>query len=194
MILLSASNPSPDSDGTTFSGPAVYAVTLAGDTATLRPVLFGDSTATDAVTGKRVTLNLSDPDSGEVVPRSVPRSVPRFGGDFVLDSQGDGELVFVAHPGGPDQHNTVLTRNAQVDDTAFVTDPHGMLFVVDNANNDIVAIRGSFRRGEAFSAVPSGSPTPAALDELNLGNGDETPFAIGIGSPHGVLFVPGDRD
>lgn len=180
MILLSASNPSPDSDGTTFSG----------DTATLRPVLFGDSTATDAVTGKRVTLNLSDPDSGEVVPRSVPR----FGGDFVLDSQGDGELVFVAHPGGADQHNTVLTRNAQVDDTAFVTDPHGMLFVVDNANNDIVAIRGSFRRGEAFSAVPSGSPTPAALDESNLGNGDETPFAIGIGSPHGVLFVPGDRD
>jgi hypothetical protein len=190
VILISASAPAPDANGTTFSGPALYAVTLAGDTATVRPVLFDNSTATDAVTGKQVTLNLSDPDSSEIVPDSVPR----FGGDLLLDSQGDGQLVFVAHPGRHDQHDTVLNLNAQVDDSAFATDPHGTLFVVDSATNDILAIRGSFHRGEAFSSVPSGSPTPTALDSLNLANGQVTEFATGIGSPKGLLFVAGDEN
>src|SRR5262249_16061821 len=44
--------------------------------------------ASDA--GKRVTLALTDPDSNGVVPSSSPE----FAGDFMLNSQGDEELIF----------------------------------------------------------------------------------------------------
>ena len=61
-------------------------------------VFADNATATDALTGKRVTLNLSDPHSSE----NVPHAVPRFGGDFLLDSQGDKQLVFLRKPGSED--------------------------------------------------------------------------------------------
>jgi hypothetical protein len=39
--------------------------------------------------------------------------------------------------------------------------------------------------------VPSGSPTPTLLGHLDLATGAVTPFATGIGSPKGLLFLSG---
>ena len=56
--------------------------------------LFNDNSTAKAVNGPHagtnVTLALTDPDSNEVVPHVSPK----FGGDFMLDSQGDRELIF----------------------------------------------------------------------------------------------------
>lgn len=187
-IFITASAPAPDADGTTYSKPALYTARLANGTATVTPVLMDNASAVDAVTGKTGTLNLSDPDSSEIVPHAVPR----FGGDLLLDSQGDGELVFLKHPGKKNQQVTVLNLNTQVDDSAFATDPRGTLDVVDGANNDVIAITGPFRPGQAFTAVPSGSPTPTALGSLNLSTGQVTEFGTGFGSPKGLLFEAGN--
>ena len=40
--------------------------------------------------GKSINLALTDPDSNEVVPWVAPK----YAGDFMLDSQGDQELIF----------------------------------------------------------------------------------------------------
>ena len=176
-VYITASNPAADANGTTYSRPALYRATLADGHVTLTPVLLDNSVATDAVTGKQVTLNLSDPDSSEIVPHSVPR----FGGDLLLDSQGDSELIFVAHPGRPEQKLTVLPVADQLDDTAFASSTEGTLYAVDNKGNRVIAIHGPFRRGEAFT---SGS----TLDTLNLGTGAVTTFATGVASK-GLLFV-----
>ena len=191
VIYLSASNPSPDANGTTFSGPALYTADLEGDTAVVKPVLKDDSVATNAVTGKQVTLNLSDPDSSEVVPQSVHR----YGGDVLLDSQGDGELIFLHHPDTRHQTATVLPISTQVDDTAFATEPCGTLFVVDNALDEILTVTGDFGRGQVFEAVPNDSTViPGNLATLNLTTGQVTPFGSGFANPHGLLFVaPGEQ-
>ena len=186
VIYLSASNPSADANGTTFSGPALYTADLDGGTAVLKAVLKDDSTAVDAVTGKQVTLNLSDPDSSEVVPHAVPR----FGGDVLLDSQGDGELIFLHHPDSRHQTATVLHISTQVDDSAFATGPCETLLVVDNSLDEILAVTGPFQPGEAFEAVPNDSTViPGNLGTLDLSTGKVTAFGSGFGNPHGLLFV-----
>ena len=191
VIYLSASNPSADANGTTFSGPALYKADFEGSTVVLTPVLSGDSTATDAVTGQKVTLNLSDPDSSELVPHNVAR----FGSQLLLDSQGDSELIFLSHSAQADQQATVLKLSTQVDDTAFVTDTHGTLFMVDNAKNEVIAVTGDFKSGEAFSAVPNDSTViPGNLGSVNLTTGQVTAFGSGFGNPHGLLFIGHEGD
>ncbi len=186
VIYLSGSNPSADANGTTFSGPALYTADLDGSTAVLRAVLKDNSTAVDAVTGKTETLNLSDPDSSEVVPHAVQR----FGGDVLLDSQGDGELIFLHHANTRHQTATVLHISTQVDDEAFATGPCETLLVVDNKLNEILAVTGPFQRGADFAAVPNDSTVvPGDLATVNLKTGQVTAFGSGFGNPHGLLFV-----
>ncbi|MGD3112170.1 hypothetical protein [Streptomyces sp. YGL11-2] len=186
-LYISASNPSPNADGKTFSGPALYKVTLSGTTATAKPVLKDNSTAVDAQSGKQVTLNLSDPDSNTVVPASAPR----FGGDLMLDSQGDSEQIYLANAGTSRQSAQVLKLNTQVDDTAIATSTSGTLYVTDPGTNQVVAVRGSFTPGQTFAAVPDDSKVLAgALGSLNLRTGSVSPFGKGFKSPHGLLFVP----
>jgi hypothetical protein len=97
VILVSASAP------TIANGPAVYQARLeASGVAVLQPVFYDNSTATVAnvnspTWGKSVALALTDPDSNEVVPTGSPR----FAGDFMLDSQGDQQQVYLDGAGGP---------------------------------------------------------------------------------------------
>ncbi|GDY33631.1 hypothetical protein [Gandjariella thermophila] len=186
-LYISASNPSPNADGKTFTKPALYKVTLSGTTATAISVFQDNSTATDAATGKPTTLNLSDPDSNTVMPAAAPR----FAGDLLLDSQGDGQLVFLAHPGSSNQAATVLKLNTQVDDTAVATASAGTLYVTDTAANKVIAVHGSFTAGDVFTAVPSDSKALAGtLGQLDLKTGTVSPFGKGFTNPHGLLFVP----
>jgi len=185
-IYISASAPSADQNGN-FTHAALFQATIQGKTATLKPVLMGNATATDVSTGKPATLNLSDPDSNNVVPVSSPQ----YAGDLVVDSQGDSQLVFVHNPGSNQQTQTRLSIGTQVDDTEWATSSKGTLYVTDTSANKVYAITGNFTPGTAFVATPGDSGVAGLIGTLDLSTGTIHPFAMGMSSPHGLLFVPG---
>jgi len=195
QILVSASNPSDTTQ------PTVYRALLSGTTATLAPVFFDDATATVANNdspqyGRQVTLALSDPDSNSVVPASSPR----FGRDFMLDSQGDLQQVYVRNAGRPNEKLFVLNLSQSVDDTAWATASRGTLYATDGKAN-IYAVRGRFKVGTAFSAVTPGNannappnPAPNYLATLNLNTGALTHVPGITFTAKGLVFVPGEAD
>ena len=204
-MLVSASAPS------STTGPAVYSVTLHPPTspggtgvATTTTVFSDDATATPANPGAPSQLALTDPDSNT----AVPSSAPRFAGDFMLDSQGDQQQVYVSRPGTPQQNLSVLQLNQSVNDTSFVTSEDGVLFVTDASNNTVDAVTGPFHIGDALVAAtpcnsnsaPSTCPAPgfpanylATLD-LNTGNVSQVPVQGAALVPGGMLFVPAGDD
>jgi hypothetical protein len=147
--------------------------------------------------GQQVTPGLSDPDSNSVVPDSSPR----FGGDFVLDSQGDLQQVYVRNAGRPNQSLSVLNLSQSVDDTAWATASRGTLFATDSKNNKVFAVRGRFDVGTAFSAATPGNannappnPPPNFLATLDLNTGAVTPVPGITFQAKGLVFVPGEGD
>ena len=181
VLFVTASAPAANPDGTTYSQPALYQVRLSGSTAIWKAVFADNAKAKDAVTGKPTTLNLSDPDSSE----NVPGSVRRFGGDLLLDSQGDKQLVFIDHA----KAATVLNLTTQVDDSAFAPKAHTTLYVVDSDTGRIYAISGPFKAGEAFVSVPKDSDSLVkTLGLLDLKTGSISAFGTGFANPKGLLF------
>ncbi|MDB5084238.1 MAG: putative cell wall binding protein [Bacilli bacterium] len=186
-IYVSASAPSADANGN-FTNAALYQVQIQGSSATLKSVMMGNATAMDVKTNKQVTLNLSDPDSNA----SVPAASPQFAGNLMLDSQGDSQLVFVQNPGASNQALQSLQLGTQVDDVTWSTSTKGTLYVVDSGDNKIYAITGNFTPGTAFAACPSDSGVAGFVGTVDLSSGVIHPFAIGLKSPKGLLFVPGN--
>jgi hypothetical protein len=183
VVYIAASAPAQNANGSSGSAPAMYTVRFSGSTAKLTPVFPDNVAAKNLVTGATTTLNLTDPDSSG----AVPKMVPGVGGQLMLVSQGDSELVFLKHPGTPAQSASVLPVSAQVDDITFATSRHGTLYAVDPANNRIIAITGGFQRGEAFASAKG-------LSTVDLKTGQVSPFGSGLTSPKGLLFVPGFGD
>jgi hypothetical protein len=205
QLLISASAP-----GTTGAAapnakyPAVYAVTLsaAGETARVRPLYYDEAPAfqaNGAAAGKTVKLALTDPDSSEVVPWAAPR----FGGDFMLASQGDQELIF-DHFTGWRQSLTALHLPAAVDDSAWATSRHGALYVTDGTADTVDVVSGKFAAGTMYASVtpcdasdaPATCPAPGFpanyLATTNMSTGALTPVpltgpALRTG---GMIFVP----
>jgi hypothetical protein len=193
QLFISASAP-----GTTGAAapnpayPAVYVVTLKPQThvATVRPLFYDEASATVANSGsgagKTVTLGLTDPDSSTVVPFSAPR----FRGDFVLDSQGDQQQIYVAHAGTPHQSLSVLNLPQAVDDTVWATSRDGRLYVTDSGGDTLNVVTGNFRPGTAFVSVtpcnannaPSTCPAPNFpanyLGVLNMSTGQLSPVTL----------------
>jgi hypothetical protein len=193
QILISASAPNP----APANVPAVYEVTLSSGVASLRP-FFSDedvvSVANQGAAPNRVRLGLTDPDSNSVVPQASPR----FAGDFMLNSQGDQQQIYVhglvAHP----NTMSVLNLSQAVDDTAWITDPQGTLYATDSSNNDVVAVHGAFTPGTAFaSATPADSinapanPGPNYLATLDLQTGTVTAVPGLTFQAKGLLYSPG---
>ena len=188
--------------------PAVYRVTFDAAThvATFHEIFSGEATAavanTNAATsGKPSKLALTDPDSSEIVPTFATR----FGGDFVLDSQGDLEQIFVHNPGASNQSLSVLKLSGSVDDAAWVSDPSGAIYTTDNVADAIYKITGPFVKGSALVAVTpcnaNNAPTTTCpgpgfpqnyLGQLNLQTGAITHVAVhGVATaPKGMLFLP----
>jgi putative transposase len=199
-ILISASAPGT-SGKAPASAPAVFAVTLdaGAKTAAVAPFFADNATATGVNApnaDKKVTLALTDPDSNGVVPSSSPE----FAGDFMLNSQGDEELIF---SGASGQALQVLKISNAVDDTAWATSTTGTLYTTDSGADTIDAITGSFTPGTAYTAVapcnansaPSTCPGPGypanALGTINLKTGAVGKVAvIGPVTPKGLIFVP----
>jgi hypothetical protein len=178
-IYISGSNPSA------ADAPAVYQASLdeASGVATLTPLFLDDAAATGP--NGPVTLALTDPDSNEVVPSQSPL----YAGDFMLDSQGDAQLIFVGNPGTPSQTLTQLPIGDQIDDSAWATSTTGTLYLSDNKKNQVDEIRGTFTPGTMFVSVPNDSNVGDFVGELNMSTGQITPVLVGFGNPHGMVFV-----
>jgi len=199
-ILISASAPGT-SGKAPASAPAVFVVTLnAGAKTAAVASFFADNATATGVNapnaGQKVTLALTDPDSNGIVPSSSPK----FGGDFVLNSQGDQELIFSDASG---QNLQVLKIANSVDDIAWATSATGTLYATDSSANTVDAITGTFTPGTAYTAVtpcnansaPSTCPGPGysanSLGAINLSTGAVSNVAIiGAITPKGLIFVP----
>ena len=187
QVFISASNPNLNANGVNVF-PALLRITLPGGKIHLDTVLEGNAQAIDIPSGKTVTLNLTDPDSLSRDRR----------GNIVLDSQQDGELIFVGHPLTPAQtvtHLPITTGGAMttVDDTTFAPHRPSFILMSDTPNNTVFRIdrMNGFEPGTPYSA----SDTSGLVGALELDTGVLTPIVTGFGSPHGMIFVtPHDRD
>ena len=174
-VYISCSNPSNNPN----TKQAIVKATLNGDRVDVTPVLLGDANATDITTGKPVKLNLQDPDSMISDPE----------GDLVLDSQADGELIFVHHPGFADQGVFHLELSAykkatQIDDTVLAYSSQGVILVSDRDGETVYSVQAPFfGPSEAFSAGPT------FVGRLNVHNGVLIPIVTGMVSPHGMAFI-----
>ena len=131
----------------------------------------------------------------------------RFGGDFVLDSQGDRQQIYVRDAGRFDERLSVLALSQSIDDTAWPTQTVGRLFSTDSSNDAVDVVTGHFRAGQAFAvATPCGAngapatcPAPPKypanfLASLDLWTGKLAHVAVdGVAyvPQGGLAFVPG---
>ncbi|MDB4895169.1 MAG: putative cell wall binding protein [Firmicutes bacterium] len=183
-IYLNASAPAADANGN-FTHAALVQANIQGNTATLKPIMMGNATATDVASGNPVTLNVSDADSSTVVPSASAQ----YAGDLMVDDQGDSQLIFVHHAGAADQTQTRLSIGTQVNDVVWATSTQGTLYVTDTSANKVYAITGNFTPGTVFVACPNDSGVGSFVGILDLKTGNITPVAIGLKAPKGLLFV-----
>ena len=178
-LYISASNPAYNPN----DKPAIVEGEFQNGLITVSPVLEGNATATDVVTGQTVTLNLQDPDSMTLDPL----------GDLLMTSQADAELVLVRRPGKADQSvlQIPLTSpygSAQADDTIFTPADDGVILVADTPANIIYAIhKQAFVPNAAYTAALAG--TEGFVGRLDLGFGLLTPVVTGLQDPHGMAFL-----
>jgi hypothetical protein len=154
-------------------------------------MLEGTASAVDVLTGSTVMLNLQDPDSMTTTP----------GGQILLDSQGDSELVMVRKPGTRKQSVLQIPLSSpygipQADDTVFTTADDGFLLVADTPANIVYKIRRKvFVPGVAYTAAVAGTSSAAGfVSRLDLAFGELTPVVDGLQSPHGMAFVSSADD
>jgi hypothetical protein len=209
QILISASAPGTNGlPAPQPTYPAVYAVNLDPSTqvAQVTPLFNDEDSASVANVnspqfGKKTRLALTDPDSNEVVPFDVPR----FGGDFMLTSQGDQEQIYVGNAGSSHQQLSVLSLSQAVDDTAWPTDRYGALYSTDSTNDAVDVVTGRFGRDLPLAvATPCGANSAPAtcpgpgypanyLATLNPWTGQLTAVTV-EGVPYvpqgGLAFVP----
>jgi hypothetical protein len=179
---LSASNPAHNPN----AFPAIVEAKIVNGLVVVTPVLEGNATAKNVLTGKPVTLNLQDPDSTTTSPT----------GDIVLDSQGDSELIVVRYPGSSSQSALQIPLSSpygqpQVDDTLFAPATDGFILVSDTKANVTYKItKDVFVPGTAYSAGVAGTTAaPGFVGRLDLDFGQLTPIVSGLQSPHGLGFV-----
>jgi hypothetical protein len=188
QIFVIGSNPNDTTQ------PAQYRVALDNSTRTafLRPVFADNATAADAVTGKQVTLGLTDPDTNGFMPATSPR----FAGQLVTISQADGQMIFASHLRyAPKLTVLSMTDNVPgnvppVDGLAPATAGRGTLYVVDAKAGTITALDTSgWPAGTVFVGEPSDNGNPL-IGTLDLSTGQITPLGNKFVSPKGLLFVP----
>jgi hypothetical protein len=165
------------------TGPALYAISLNSDGKTFHATaaLMSSTPVTYLPGSTPITLNMTDADSSMIDP----------GGDLVIDSQQDSELVFVKNVGTSQQSVSVLPMTLYgnpwpLDDTRWspasgssfmlVSDPPAQLIYAINAAT-------SFPASSAYSA---GQGT---VLQSNTTSGEMTPIYIGMNNPHGLIFV-----
>jgi hypothetical protein len=189
QIFISASNPNtqpptPLTPNGQNVFPSIVKATVVGNTISVSPVLMGNATLISiSDNAVQVVAQQSDPDS-----LKVDQS-----GNLVLDSQADGDLIFLTNPGTPNQLGRVLpllngsSKQVTVDDTVFPTASSGTIYVVDTSADVVYAVKSiAFPPSSAFAA----SDNTGVLAQVDLNSGQLTSIVVGMQSPHGALFVP----
>ena len=166
--------------------PSVVKARLVGRKVFVTPVLYGNAPLIDIPTGATIVAQQSDPDSLKTDPS----------GDLVLDSQQDGDLIFLNAPGSPNQAGLRLhltdgtSTQITVDDTVFPTASSGTILVADTPADIVYAIKSdAYQPGGAYSAASTGT-----LVKVDLSTGFVTPIIKGMQSPHGAFFIPAIPD
>jgi hypothetical protein len=191
-VYISASNPitlppTPSTPNGQNIYPSIVRARLSGHLIYVTPILRGTDPLFDLVTGKTVVAQQSDPDSLKIDPL----------GGLVLDSQADGDLIFIYGPGS--RHQTSLrlhltngtSSQITVDDTVFPTSPRGTILVVDTTGDTVYAVKSdAFQPGGAYSA----SDSDGVLGKVDSSTGLVVPIVTGMKSPHGALFIPATPD
>src|SRR5215469_9636169 len=188
QIFISASNPNLQPPSTNPPNgqniyPSIVKATLNGNQVDVTPVLMGNANLIGIETGKTQVAPQSDPDSLKVDPS----------GNLVLDSQQDGDLIFLNGPGFPNQVGYRLhlssssTTQVTVDDTVFPTQASGTIYVADTPANIVYAITSKvFPPNSAFTSASDANNYEGRID---LQTGKITPIITGFQAPHGALFV-----
>ena len=190
VMYISASAPAANSTGKFTTAALFKAVINPDNTATLTPIIMDNSLATNATPGPTAgvtaPLNMSDPDSNNLVPAESTK----YAGQFVLDNQGDKQLIFTNNIGTPTQVNTSLNISNAINDIVWATSTQGTLYLTDTGSNTVYAITGTFPKGTAFVAATDDN----FIGTIDLTSGVITPLDMGtikLNGPHGLLFVPG---
>jgi hypothetical protein len=179
-MFIAASNPNLDSNGVNVF-PAVDEVTFNGTKVVLTPVLMGNASAIDSISGQVVTLNEVDPDS-----MSIDAS-----GKLVLVNQAGSELVFIANPGTASQSVSRTLVGTQLEDTVWIKSAlPGRLLVVDGNANTIYSVTTKFTPPTIYTETPDDSGVSSFVGTLNLATGIIKPVIIGFGKATGLIFVP----
>jgi hypothetical protein len=205
QVVVSASAPGTTGKAAPQAAyPALYAVQLNSRTkiATVYP-LYSDEAPALALNGPHkghyIRLGLTDPDSNEVVPSASAA----FRGDFMLDSQGDQQLIF-ANFSWFNTALSVLNLPASIDDSAWILFRGGGLYTTDSTADTVDVITGPFTPGTMYAAVtpcnansaPATCPAPGFpanyLGTINLKTGAITKAATkgATVNPKGMIYVP----
>ena len=185
--FLSASNTTLDNNGRN-NNPSVYQITgleprKPGQPTGLVdvvPILMGNASAIDVVTGASVTLNEADPDSLST----------NLEGDLVLMNQSGSEVVFIRDPGTAQQEVRRLSVGTQIDDTVWIPSVHGRLLIVDAARNQTYWMETTFKPGTVYTESYPDSSVQSVVGQLDPATGVLTVVATGFLKPTGLLFVP----
>lgn len=170
-----------------------YLVTLHPFThvASLAPVFFDNSRATNAVSGTVARMALTDPDTNYVMPMASPM----YAGELATISQGDGKIIFAHHGVHHNLQVLNLTDNVTgnvppIDSIAVATSNNGTLYVVDAKAGTITAlVTNGWAKGTVFVSEPNDNGNPL-IGTLDLSTGKITPLGNSFVSPKGLLFVP----
>jgi hypothetical protein len=178
-IFLSYTNPASPSD------PTIQLLQNGSNPLAVTPILFFGASGTNLATGTVQTTSMNDPDSLKLTPN----------GNLMLSSGDDGQLIFVSHPGEPNQSVSFLTlldpssgaHVSGLDDAVFATAKKGTFYLADTGNNRVLKIDAEdLPIGSLYASV--GSLKELALVDLKTGN--LTAFLSGLNGPHGIQFLP----
>lgn len=177
QTFIDAASPTLDSNGVN-TNPVLATLKLNGSTATITPVLAGNTTAVDSATGQTVNLNLTDPDSLGTTSN----------GALTITGEGDRNLVTVTNPGTPQQQVSFVSHPDYVaDDNIVAPNTPSDLLVADSTRPGGVVYRisGPFVSGTTYISAASNG----FVGSIDTTSGVTEPIASGLGSPHGLAFT-----
>jgi hypothetical protein len=183
-IFLSYTNPTGPSDATiqlldNRSSPLKVSTTLT----------MG-ATGTDLATGKHnQPTTQNDPDSLKLTP----------GGGLMLTSGDDGQLIFVDHPGQPNQSVSFLTllnpssgqAVSGLDDAIFVTADKGTFYLTNTNANQVLKITAT---DLPFGSLYANVGSLNEFGKVDLKTGLVHALVNNLQAPHGLVFVPNEDD